>query len=183
MLPTVIIVLIVILDQLSKYFATLYLEGGAAYTVIHGFLSFRYNENRGAAWGILADQRWVFMTVSTAAILAIVGYLFYTRKEKKNPLFLLSLCFFCGGGIGNMIDRVYLGYVVDFLRFDFIEFPIFNVADSFITVGAALMFLYIFYDLYREYKKSRKEKSVSAPRAEAPKAGGSVELGEKKSHE
>ena len=155
MLETFIIVLVTIFDQLSKYFVDLYLKDSAAVQVIPGFLSFRYHENKGAAWGMLADHRWVFMVISSIAILAIIAYLIWSRKKKDSIIFRISLCFFAGGGIGNMIDRVILGYVIDFLRFDFIDFPIFNIADSFITVGAALMVVNLIMDFVAE-RRSRK---------------------------
>lgn len=157
MLETLIIILITVLDQLSKYFVDLYLKSSAAIQVIPGILSLRYHENKGAAWGMLADHRWVFMVISTIAILAIVAYLIWTRKKKESLLFRISLCFFAGGGIGNMIDRVALGYVIDFFRFDFIDFPIFNVADSFITIGAALMVLNLIFDFIAERRSKTNE--------------------------
>ena len=153
MFVTILIVLIVLIDQISKYLANLRLNGAEAFSVIPGVLSFSYHENKGAAWGILANHRWVFMLLSTVAILLIIWYLIYTRKEKKPALLRLALCFFVGGGIGNMIDRIYLGYVIDFLRFDFIDFPIFNVADSFITVGAVLLILDLILETFADKKK------------------------------
>lgn len=155
MLETLIIVLITILDQLSKYLVNLHLKDAAAIQVLPSVLSFRYHENKGAAWGMLADHRWVFMIISTIAIVAIIGYLVWTRKKKDSKLFRISLCFFAGGGIGNMIDRVALGYVIDFLRFDFIDFPIFNVADSFITVGAALMILNLILEFISDLRRKK----------------------------
>jgi len=104
---------------------------------------------------MLEDHRWVFMSVSTLAILLILGYLIFTRKQKQSPLLLTSLAFFAGGGIGNMIDRVRLGYVIDFLRFDFFDFPIFNIADSFISVGAFLMFYYLILESIKERKQKK----------------------------
>ncbi len=158
MLISILVVLIVIFDQISKYYAVEYLEGCGAVTFIPGILSFRYHENAGAAWGILSEHRWVFMSVSIVAILGIIVFLFLTRKEKQSPLLKVSLAFFCGGGIGNMIDRFFLGFVIDFLRFDFIQFPIFNIADSFISIGAALMVLYLILETFKELKGKRKQK-------------------------
>jgi len=155
MLVMILIAFIVIFDQVSKHLIALYLENGVSQSVLPGFLSFYYHENRGAAWGMLEDHRWVFMSVSTLAILLILGYLIFTRKQKQSPLLLTSLAFFAGGGIGNMIDRVRLGYVIDFLRFDFFDFPIFNIADSFISVGAFLMFYYLILESIKERKQKK----------------------------
>ncbi len=154
---TIIVFLIVLLDQISKYFANVYLNGNATFHIIPNVLSFQYHENKGAAWGMLADHRWVFMVISTVAIIAIIAFLIFTRKEKQSHLFRLSLSFFVGGGIGNMIDRIFLGYVIDFLQFEFIDFPIFNVADSFITVGAFLMILTLIIDAIKESKNKKHE--------------------------
>jgi len=159
-----IVSVIVIIDQITKYYAVLYLVGDAAYTLIPGVLSLRYHENPGAAWGMLADQRWVFMLISSLAIVGIIGYLIWNRKEKLPPLFLVSLAMFVGGGIGNMIDRVVLGYVIDFFRFDFIDFPIFNVADSFITVAAVLMILYMIWESIQEWKAKKGPPKITENR-------------------
>lgn len=158
MLTIILVIGIVLLDQASKILAVTYLKDSAAVNFIPGIFSFRYHENKGAAWGMLADQRWIFMVISTIAILGILGYFIYTKKfikEKRPTLETISLIFFCGGGIGNMIDRVILGYVVDFLRFDFIDFPIFNVADSFISIGAVLMVINLIIETVNDYKKSK----------------------------
>ncbi len=154
---TIIVFLIVLLDQASKYLANLYLNGNPSFLVIPNILSFQYHENKGAAWGILADHRWVFMLISTIAIVAIIIFLFYTKNENQPFLFRLSLAFFVGGGIGNMIDRIFLGYVIDFLQFEFIDFPIFNIADSFITIGAVIMIISLILDTVSELKLKKHE--------------------------
>ncbi len=155
MLETLIIVLIAVFDQISKYYVNLHLKDASAIQFIPGILSFRYHENKGAAWGMLSNHRWVFMVISTIAIIAIIAYLIISSKKDNSLLFRVSLCFFAGGGIGNMVDRVRLGYVIDFLRFDFIDFPIFNVADSFITIGAFLIILYLILDFVSEYRSKK----------------------------
>lgn len=158
MLVTLIIIFIVLFDQISKYFACICLQNGSETDFIPYLLSLRYHENRGAAWGILADHRWVFMSLSTVAIIAIVLFLFFTRKQKNPFILTLSLAFFAGGGIGNMIDRVRLGYVIDFFNFEFIDFPIFNVADSFISIGAVLIVLYLILDFISEFRSKNNAK-------------------------
>ena len=139
-----IVVMTVLVDTLSKNLAVLSLKdtGESDFAVIPGVFHFTYHENKGAAFGMLSDNRWVFMTISTVAISAIAIYLFCNKENSY--LLSVSLSFILGGGIGNMIDRVLLGYVIDFLNFKIINFPIFNLADAFVTVGAALMILYMF---------------------------------------
>ncbi len=161
-ITTLIIVLIVVFDQLSKFFVDLYLKGNETTVAIPYVISFQYHENRGAAWGILSEHRWVFMLISTVAIIAILGFLIWTRKEKTSFLVRLSLAFFAGGGIGNMIDRVRLSYVIDFLKFEFIDFPIFNVADSFITIGAAIMIVYLIMETIQEYRSKKRDGSTNS---------------------
>ena len=137
----------VIIDFITKHIAVskLKMSGIGSVDLIPDVLSFTYHENRGAAFGMLANSRWVFMITSTLAIAAIAVYLLFF-KEQSN-LRICSLSLIAGGGIGNMIDRLTLGYVVDFIYFEPIDFPIFNFADICVTVGAALLILQvIFFD-------------------------------------
>ena len=136
----ILILAIVGLDQWTKYLAVEYLMGEASYPFLEDVLHFTYVENRGAAFGMLSDHRWVFMILSSAAILIL---LFWLWKEKPQSIWIrLASAFIVGGGIGNMIDRVRLGYVVDFIDVRFIDFYVFNVADSFVCVGCALFLLW-----------------------------------------
>ena len=123
--------------------------------IIEDVLHLTYLENTGAAFGILKDNRWVFLVISTVAIAGIIFY--FIKFMPQNKLFQLSLAFILGGGIGNMIDRILLGYVVDFIDFRLINFAIFNVADSFVCIGAALMFIYVLFVESKENKKSEDE--------------------------
>lgn len=140
----IIVLATVILDSLTKNLAVISLKdhGAGDFSVIEGIFHFTYHENKGAAFGMLSDNRWIFMSISAVAILAIAIYLFFNKEN--SPLLSVSLALILGGGIGNMIDRVLLGYVIDFLNFKIINFPIFNLADTFVTVGAALMVTYLF---------------------------------------
>ena len=142
------------LDQLTKYLCVKNIELGESVTVIPGVLDFTYIRNEGAAFGSLSDSRWVFMIASVLLICAIAGYVVYDKSLK--PSMVVCLSAIAGGGIGNMIDRFALGYVVDFIDVKFLPFWkwIFNVADSFVCVGAALlMVLFIIYEI-----KEKKEK-------------------------
>ena len=99
------------------------------------------------------------MTLSTVAIIAIRLYVFIMKP--KSLLLRTSLGFIVGGGIGNMIDRVLLGFVVDFLEFTFIDFPVFNVADSFVCIGAAMLILYLVIDTVKEYKNGKHKADIA----------------------
>lgn len=149
---------IIFLDQLTKWLAIIYLKGSESAVFIKGILQFTYTENKGAAFGMLSDHRWVFLIISTVAIIGITIYMIKWRPSDK--LAYIGISFIVGGGIGNMIDRIWLGYVVDFI--DFCAFPsiwnyIFNVADSFVCVGAGLLMLYMILSTIKE-SKSVKQK-------------------------
>ncbi len=144
------------LDQLTKWLAVAYLKAIDTVPIIKNALHLTYLENRGAAFGILKNHRWVFMVVSTLAIVAIIAVMLAYYKKLYDPLLYVGLAFIAGGGIGNMIDRILLGYVVDFIDFRLIDFAVFNVADSFVCVGCALVILQI---LIGDIKASRKSKA------------------------
>lgn len=145
-------------DQLTKALTVARLSPvGTSFEFIPGILNFTYVENRGAAFGMLADKRWVFIVISTLAIAVLVWYL--AVKKPKDILLCTSLSLIAGGGIGNMIDRVALGYVVDMIDVRFIDFYVFNIADSAVCVGCGLMILYMILDevRLRREKKAQTE--------------------------
>lgn len=138
--------LLVAFDQLTKYFAVLYLKDGEPFVLIQDVFELHYLENRGAAFGMLQGRQ-LFLLVLTIAFLAILCYVFYKMPGEKKyiPLYIIGVMV-CAGAIGNMIDRVRQQYVVDFLYFKLINFPIFNVADCYVTIAAFLLFfLVLFY--------------------------------------
>jgi signal peptidase II len=134
------IISVVVLDQITKYIAVEYLQPIGSVPVIEDVFHFTYVKNSGAAFGMLKDHRWIFMIIS-AFIIVLVFYLIFKYKRQFHPLMLVGLSFTVGGGIGNMIDRVIKEYVVDFLDFTLIDFPVFNVADIFVCVGVGLIIL------------------------------------------
>lgn len=149
---------VILADQLTKLWTVRSLvRVGASYKLIPGVLHFTYVQNRGAGMGLLADHRWVFMTVSCIAIAAILAFI--VIKRPKDKLLLTSLALIAGGGAGNMIDRVALGYVVDMINVELIDFYVFNVADSAVCIGCGMMILYMIIDEVREYKKKKAEKA------------------------
>ena len=148
-----IIIGVITLDQVSKLLAIAHLKGGDSFVIIDKVLRFTYVENRGAAFGMLANNRWVFLIISTVAIAAMIFYLFSGLSEGR--LAGIALSMLISGGIGNMIDRVALGYVLDFIDFRLINFAIFNGADSFVCVGAGLLILSLVLEVIREGKEKR----------------------------
>ncbi len=121
--------------------------------------------NYGAAFGMMSGSRWIFITVSTVAIIAFCAYLVFTKS--KRPLWLYALAMMASGGIGNMIDRIWLGYVVDFIDFTLIDFAVFNIADSLICVGAGLMMLDLILDMIATAKQVKLENEQKRKAAEA----------------
>lgn len=152
-LSLLIIALSVFLDQVSKYLVLKNIPMYENVPVLDGVFHFTYVENKGAAFGMLSDARWVFMVISVVAIAAFIIYLIKWKPE--NMLLKVSLSMIIGGGIGNMIDRVMRGSVVDFIEVEFMQFAIFNVADIFVCVGCGLMMLYVILSEIEESKKKK----------------------------
>ena len=143
------IIVLVALDQFTKYLAVIHLKDKPAYIIINGILELNNLENRGAAFGMLQNQK-VFFIFVAVVILGVIGYvLFKTPDAKKYRILHLLLSLIAAGAIGNMIDRVRFDYVVDFIYFVLINFPIFNVADIYVTISTiALVILLLF--VYKE---------------------------------
>ncbi len=146
------------LDQLSKYFCVNNIALGDSVTVIPGVLDFTYIRNDGAAFGSFSDARWIFMIASVVMIVLIVLYVISNRKTISFPA-VITFSLIVGGGIGNMIDRIAYGYVIDFIDVKFLPFWkwIFNVADSFVCVGAVLLALMFIIGEYKSKAKKGKE--------------------------
>jgi signal peptidase II len=161
-----IIALGIALDQLTKLLAVKFLMPINTVPILKNILHLTYVENTGAAFGMLKDHRWVFLIISTVAILAFAAYLYLGHAE--NMLYAVSLSMVISGGIGNMIDRLALGYVVDFIDFRLINFAVFNGADSFVCVGAGLLILALILDLKKEYAEEKAKKAVTTAETNAP---------------
>ncbi len=140
-LYTAIIAAVIVLDQITKSAAVRYLKPIPTKPLIEDVLHLTYVTNYGAAFGMLANHRWIFLAISTVSIVLMIAYLF--SKQVTHPLLGVALSCVIGGGIGNMIDRTIMGYVVDFVDFRLINFAVFNVADIFVCVGCALLFLWL----------------------------------------
>lgn len=170
LLWTLLIIAFVYLDQMSKYLAVIFLKGEASFPLWQDVLHLTYVENRGAAFGMLKDHRWVFMIISTVAIIGLIAYLSFHHKDGK--LQSLSFSMMIAGGIGNMIDRIVLGYVIDFIDFTLIDFAVFNVADSFVCVGVGLLMICLIIETVKSYKEEKRSKLEKlADRAEASNDG------------
>jgi len=145
-----IVTVVTILDQWSKAFAVLYLDPFYPVIVVESFFDLNLVNNRGAAFGILSNlhEPWrstFFIVISLCAFLVMI-YL-YINKPEKSKLIPISLALVMGGAIGNIIDRIRFGYVVDFLHFHYrgYHWPTFNIADSCITIGVILLLIHMFF--------------------------------------
>lgn len=147
-------VILTVADQLLKIWAISSLEPVGSITVIEDIFSLTYVENRGAAWGMMAGAKWYLIIMPIVIIVAAIAYL--VIKKLSDPLLLWSVMLIVSGGLGNLIDRIFRGFVVDYLHATFIDFPVFNLADCCITIGAGLMILYVILSEIKE----RKEKML-----------------------
>ena len=164
LIPFIVTAFVIIADQISKHMIKATMELYDSFPLIPKILNIHYIENEGASFGILKEQRWLFMSLSSVALVFMGAAIFYfARKQIRKNNLLLNAALSCmfGGGIGNMIDRIFnesvnpsyaekgLKVVVDFLEFDFVDFAIFNLADTFICIGSALFCICIFSGKYK----------------------------------
>lgn len=161
LLSLVLLVLVVAVDQITKHLTVIYLpHPGDSVELIPGFLRLTYVQNPGAAFGSLTNARWVFMLCSTVLIVAIIWY--YIRKKPQSMLVRAGLILVCGGGIGNMIDRIFYGYVIDMIDFYGIWQFVFNAADSCVCIGAGLLAVYCLIGIFREKQAQKASETAGA---------------------
>ncbi len=142
---TVLTLLLIGIDQLTKHLAVRFLMGGGPLVLWDGVFELRYLENRGAAFGLMQGQRAFFLVIGIVVFVAVLLLFRYLSPERRYwPLRLIAV-FILAGAWGNMIDRMVNGYVVDFFYFKLIDFPIFNVADIYVTVGTAVLILLVLF--------------------------------------
>lgn len=143
------IIMLVLLDQYTKNLAVIHLKDKPAVPVISGVLELNYLENKGAAFGMLQNQKAFFIFVAFV-ILGVIGYVLYKMPdEKKYRMLHVLLSLIAAGAIGNMIDRIRLDYVVDFIYFVLINFPVFNVADIYVSVSTVVLVILLLF-VYKE---------------------------------
>ncbi|MCR5716010.1 MAG: signal peptidase II [Lachnospiraceae bacterium] len=145
----VIIGILIFLDQYTKHIAVLNLKDHDAIRLIDGVLELQYLENRGAAFGMMQNQKIFFVTIAIVILIAILYVLIKSPAQPKYRLLNMLLVFIASGAVGNMIDRIGQNYVVDFIYVSLIDFPIFNVADIYVTCGTIVLVLAILF-YYKE---------------------------------
>ena len=166
MLYIIIALVIVLLDQLVKYWTVSVIPLGGYMKAIPGLFGFTYVQNTGAAFSLFSEHTWILSLVSVAVSLGIIYVLFF----RKLPFWEnVGLAMVLGGAVGNAIDRIAMGYVVDMINLELFRFAVFNVADSFIDIGAAVfIILYAVRSIREEKKKSGTMKELDRLRKTAP---------------
>lgn len=148
------VVLIVAFDQITKYLATIKLAQGKIVSFIPKAVQFRYAENTGMAFSMLSGARWIFVALTVAVCVGVFYYLFFNKC--KSLWLYWSLGVVLAGGVGNLIDRIRFGYVVDFIEPTFMDFAVFNIADCAVTCGAVVLVGYLVIDMLLEMKKPKE---------------------------
>ena len=161
-----IFIFFIAMDQLSKSLAVNMLgQVGAVQSFIPHFIRFEYRENTGMAWGLLPNAR-VYFIIVTLILAAFLVFLLVRYRKLLPKLSKVALTVILSGAIGNLIDRIFLGYVRDFIAFDFIEFPVFNIADCCVTIGAVLLAVSLLFtkpgkDFIRQIDSNDKKSNKS----------------------
>lgn len=167
MISVVLAVLLILFDQFTKRMTVLHLKGQDAFVLIDGVLELDYLENRGVAFGMFQNQRWPILIMGFILMAVIIWFICKLPEGRKYTILQYILVFIAAGGIGNMIDRFFLGYVVDMISFVLINYPVFNVADCYVvcgTIALFVMFLFVMKDEDFEFLafKKNKEKTTKA---------------------
>lgn len=139
MLYFVGVIVLIVLDQITKQLAVSQLIGKGQVDFIPNLLGFRYTENTGAAFSILREKQLLLILLTSVVIVALIGYFIKALRTDVHMVVRISYMMIIAGAIGNLIDRVRLNFVIDFLEFRFMSFPIFNIADVCVVVGVILL--------------------------------------------
>lgn len=161
LLDAIIAVILLGFDQFTKHLAILHLKGQPAYVLIDGVFELQYLENRGSAFGMLQNQKFFILFVGIVFMLVLLFFLTKLPEKKKYCMIHILLSAIIAGGLGNMIDRFRLDYVVDFFSFVLINFPIFNVADIYVvtaTIGLFILFLFVYKEQDLEFLNFKQKK-------------------------
>ena len=142
-------VIFLLLDQLTKYLAEHFLAESPGIKLIPGVFQLYYVQNTGAAFGIMNGRQW-FMVMISAIILAFCIYVYYCIPDASSYKLLRWICLLIGAGaVGNSIDRIWHHYVIDFLYFSLIDFPVFNLADCYVVIGV-ILFMIALFTVYKD---------------------------------
>lgn len=145
---------LVVIDQVIKYFVSAYLQPIGSVNVIDNLFSLTYVENKGVAFGIFSGMHWLFIALTSVLLAIIIFYMF--KKRPKGRFFYICAALIIGGGVGNLIDRIFYGYVIDYISLSFFP-PVCNFADYCITTGTILLVIYLLFlsDILDSSKKAK----------------------------
>lgn len=149
------------LDQLVKYLVVSNMQLNQIIPVVPGILNLRYIQNDGAAFSFLAGKQ-IFLIIATSVALLAIAYILWKHRPKNKAVFF-GFVLILAGGVGNWIDRVLNGYVVDYFEFAFVNFAIFNLADTFVTVGLVLFLAGYIYTEIKAYQRKKLPDEGEAP--------------------
>lgn len=145
---------LVVIDQVIKYFVSAYLQPIGSVNVIDNLFSLTYVENKGVAFGMFSGMHWLFIALTSVLLATIIFYMF--KKRPKGRFFYICAALIIGGGVGNLIDRIFYGYVIDYISLSFFP-PVCNFADYCITTGTILLVIYLLFlsDILDSSKKAK----------------------------
>lgn len=155
-IPLIAAVLLVAVDQITKYIALTQLKPIVSVTFIDGFMDFTFVENRGAAFGIFSGKTWLLLVISIIICAVLVWAMTKMPKTKEYRKLRVTFVLILSGAVGNIIDRALRGYVVDFFEFTFIKWPVFNMADIYVVVGTIVMAVIIMFFMKDEKENAGK---------------------------
>ncbi len=156
--PLIVSALLLVLDQAAKLLIKMNFDLYDTTALIPGVLHISYIPNTGVAFGLFKDQRWVFIVLTAALLLA--GVILLVRKVIASKMLIWAACLIIAGGLGNLLDRIIVGFVTDFIDFRFINFYVFNIADCCVVVGAGLVILHFALDIRKEYKENKAKREL-----------------------
>ncbi len=146
-------VMLVIIDQVLKLLTVNYLKPVGTVTVINGIFNLTYVENTGMAFGLLSNQRWIFISLTALVMIVLIAAMFKLKNHGR--LFYISVALLVGGGIGNLIDRIAYGYVIDYISLSFFP-PVCNFADYCVTAGVIIFLIHLFF--YTDFLKNDEKR-------------------------
>lgn len=156
-LPAILAFILIVIDQVTKYIALVHLKPIFTTKFISGLLDFTFVENRGVAFGMFSGQKWFILVLTISIVIGLIWYYLTLPKTAEYRFVRLSMVLIFAGAIGNMIDRIFRGYVVDFFEFAFVDFPVFNMADIYVVVGVCILAFMILFVIKEPEKEPKNE--------------------------
>ncbi len=153
----IIAAILIAVDQITKYLALAYLKPIHTTTVIDNIFSLTFVENRGVAFGMFSGKRWLILAVTLCIVGAIIYYYLHSPRTREYLLMRGALVLLCAGAVGNIIDRLFRGYVVDFFHITLFSWPVFNVADIYVVVSVIFLTYFVLFVMKDEPKEKKKK--------------------------